>query len=291
MINPRDEKSRENLEKIQKAKSKLLTEVSKINTFEQQDSDLTNKEQNKLKVRLAEKNQQYMDSNAATKKEISKHKKLIHKTERRLSDKNKKMMHMGAKKKQIEIELAEKQLAVKDLEHLLLQKDDTLRELRHQLGYGLNTETAHLNDKLIVLEQKLKEARLDLAKKDAVIELLQKPEFDYSQLVDFDIKNIKTRHVGYPEVAQIEELTFNVQNIIAEPLHNVVCDIVIENNNRRIELDNLPVKTILNSKEKIVKTISLYKHLRSKGVFRVTVWLRQKGQKVALVEQSKTINI
>jgi len=287
---PRNKKSVENLKKVKVAKEKLIKEISKFDAGSPT-IKLTKKEKEKLKKRLADKNKKHMASIQQGKKELSKHKKSVQKLEKRLKEKNKKMMDLSVHKKKVEHELHDTNLAIKDLENLLKQKDETIRGLKHKLDYDSNLELAHLKEKMQALEKKLKEQNLELVKKDTVIELLEKPEFDYSQLVDFDIKHIKTRHVGYPEVAQVEEISFDLRNTLSEPIKNLVCDVVVENENRRIELNNLQIKPILKPKEKIAKTLHIYKHLRSKGAFKVTVWVRQKGQKVALVEQSKTINI
>jgi len=289
---PRDKKSRENLEKVKNLQNKFLNKFTVLEKEEKKEnSNKFKKELRKLNKRISEKNKKHIKSVELGKKEVNKTKKLLTKNEKRLKAKNKKMYIIAAKKKEAENILQETKLAIKDLEQLLKQKDETIHHLRHKLEYDAHIETTHLKEKLIKAEQKLKENQLELVKKDIVIELLEKPEFDYSQLVNFDIRNIKTRHVGYPEVAQLEEITFSLQNIISEPIKDIVCDIVVENPNRKFEIDNLQVKNNLNPKEKMVKTIHLYKHLKTRGLFKVTVWIKQKGQKVALVEQSKTINI
>ncbi|MDD4983324.1 MAG: hypothetical protein PHH82_00595 [Candidatus ainarchaeum sp.] len=292
---PRDKKSRENLEKVRNLSNKFLNEFNVLEKEEKKEtkenSNKLKKELRKLNKRISEKNKKHMKSVETGKKEVSKTKKLLTKNEKRLKAKNKKMYIVAAKKKEAEKTLHETKLTIKDLEQLLKQKDDTIHHLKHKLEYDSHIETTHLKERVTNLEQKLKEHQLELVKKDTVIELLEKPEFDYSQLVNFDIRNIKTRHVGYPEVAQLEEITFSLQNIMAEPIKDLVCDVVVENPNRRFEMDNLQVKNKLNAKEKIIKTIHLYKHLKTRGLFKVTVWIKQKGQKVALVEQSKTINI
>jgi chromosome segregation ATPase len=286
----KNKKSKKKLKIIKKVKKEVIQEVPKQDNDSKQ-LKLSKKEMDKLKKRLADKNQKHMESVQQGKKELNKHKKSVQKLERRLKDKNRKMMEVSVTRKKTENELHDTSLALKDMERLLKHKDDSIAELKHKLEYEYNLELAQLKEKLYGAEKKLKGLNIERAKKDTVIELLEKPEFDYSQLIDFDIKHIKTRHTGYPEVAQIEEISFDLRNIMSEPINNLVCDVVIENENRRIELNDLQVKPVLNPKEKLVKTLHIYKHLRSRGIFKVTVWVRQRGQKVALVEQSKTINI
>jgi DNA repair exonuclease SbcCD ATPase subunit len=229
-----------------------------------------------------------------TKKEpnVKKLHKTIQKTEIRLRKKNQKMMLLNQKKKNCEQELDDLKSRCKDLEYLLNEREQMISNLNTDLEDKYLTKINELTAERKDLLTKIDDLHKEIAQKEATIALLQKSEYEYQGLLSLDIERVKTNWVGWPEGATLEEIDLILANNSSDRLTDVVLDIYLEDEKgQSYKYDNYPVKAELLPKEHISRKIHLFKHLRKRGYYKLTIKVYANQSKNALAEQTKVFNI
>ncbi len=192
--------------------------------------------------------------------------KVLQKTERRLKKKNQFLMDAVKRKKELQ-----KTRPDKDLKFMAdsLQNENT----------SLKKHVEHLKLKVKSLEienethkQKKHELEQDVNQKATIIELLEKGEVEISGICHAVIENVKTKWLGWPDGAIIEEVDVTVLNNSLDELKGVHLDLYVAKDNKIIhKMEGIKTKKDIKPKGKISCKIHLFKSLKKKGVYVLTL--------------------
>jgi len=219
----------------------------------------------------------------------------LQKTEMRLAKKNKLLMDLHKSKRSREAELEGLGIKVKDLEYLLAQKekpkaDAPIAPITTVLIK--DHDAKRLQEDTEALASKVEQLKEEINKKDAIIELLQKPEYEYKGLVTLDIERVKAKWIGWSEGANLEEIDFNVINNSTDSIKNVHMDIYIEDaagNNYTYK--GYKIKSHMEPKERLSRKLHLFKQLKRKGNYKIEVRVFMHGHDKEIAEQTKILQI
>ncbi len=192
--------------------------------------------------------------------------KVLRKTERRLKKKNQFLMDAVKKKRELQ-----KVGPNKDLKFMTesLQNENT----------SLKKHVEHLKLKVKSLEienethkQKKHDLEQDVNQKATIIELLEKGEVEISGICHAVIENVKTKWLGWPDGAIIEEVDVTVLNNSLDELKGMHLDLYISKDNKIIhKLEGIKTKKNIKPKGKISCKIHLFKSLKKKGAYILTL--------------------
>lgn len=101
--------------------------------------------------------------------------------------------------------------------------------------------------------------------------MLGKEEVDIKGLVQTELNNAKVKWMGWPEGAILEELDLNLVNNTTDTLKDIHIDVSIKGPNHFSRLDKLPAKKELKGKENTHFKVHLFKYLKTRGKYYITI--------------------
>lgn|GEM_PF-5745149 len=218
-------------------------------------------------------------------------KKQLQKAEIRLAKKNQMLMDINKAKKNQDLELEDLKTKYKDASFLLDNKKSGLSETHPSINQ-LETELEKVKEDKANVEKEYLKARNTIVQKDAIIELLQKPEYEYKGIVSLDLERIKSKWVGWPEGSNLEEIDFVLVNNSNEEIKHVFADIYISDEyNNHYKCEGIKVSSLLEPKGRISKKIHLFKQLKNRGKYKVELRIFMKGHDKEIAEQTKILII
>lgn len=192
--------------------------------------------------------------------------KVLQKTERRLKKKNQFLMDAVKTKKELQ-----KTGHDKDLKFMA----DSLQNE----NVSLKKHVEHLKLKVKSLEienethkQKKHELEQDLNQKATIIELLEKGEIEISGICHTIVDNIRTKWIGWPDGAIIEEVDVTIVNNSLDELKGIHLDLYLTKDNKILhKVEGIKTKKDIKPKGKTSCKIHLFKSLKKKGAYVLTL--------------------
>ncbi|PIU22256.1 MAG: hypothetical protein COT14_02190 [Candidatus Diapherotrites archaeon CG08_land_8_20_14_0_20_30_16] len=315
------------VEKIQKKRK--LRKPDKTKILNKKIKLLTKKlhKKNKLILKLQHKQKEIYENRdkkkSALEKELEKAKKeskVLPKEEKKAKESVEKLEKVEREKRKLEKELMKikARFRKKNADFMTVVAstrkmiNEPLSELEPKLGYKDKTfivretqkeidllrcenETLKVNLKGIELDiekekQKVDEIKKELAQKDTIIQIMERGEIEIKGIVQTKIDGAKVRWLGWPEGGVLEEIDLSIINNSLDTLRNIHIDLSVRNSESLItRLDKLPAKRTLGPKEKITYKVNLFKYLKKRGTYNITVRLYSTSPPRELDLKEKTI--
>jgi hypothetical protein len=213
--------------------------------------------------------------------------KMTQKLEDRLTKKNTQMMNYIKEKSLLKQELHEFKTRNKDVEFLLDQKEKELSQLYINQKQTCDVEMKRMSAENKDFAELVKTLEREISKKNVVIQLLQKTEYDYNSILGLEVENVRVKWVGWPEGGVFEEVNCSLINHGSESLKDLTLEMTVEDiDGNSFKVDKIPVNYNLKPKQKFNKKISLFKHLKKKGNYKLTLRAFKENYPKEVAEQS-----
>lgn len=220
-------------------------------------------------------------------KKIEKH---LQKAHIRLAKKNRLLMELNKIKRTREAELEHLRIKQKDLEFLLAARDQELSDKKSGPVIVSDSEVKKLEDSKAELVTKVDDLRQEINKKDAIIELLQKPEYEYKGILTLNIERVKANWIGWSEGANLEEIDFSVVNNGTDSMQDVFVDIHLEDSRgNSYTYKGYKIRAHLAPKERVSKKVHLFKQLKRKGNYKLELKVYKGGHDKEIAQQTKVL--
>lgn len=207
---------------------------------------------------------------------------------------------LNSKNKDLEFLLKERDSDVQRLNESLKEKDEVnarLLSLNSQIKdkekeiFDVSSdvdaqrlELQKLQEEKAKVQKELDDMKKEVTKKDTIIDLLQKSEYDYKGMVTFNIERINAKWIGWPEGANLEEIDYVIVNNSDQILSGITMDVYIEDaDNYHYKLENINIKAQLHPKERISRKFHMFKQLKKRGNYKVElkIYVDNRSKEVA----------
>lgn len=236
----------------------------------------------------------YIDSGGVLKKKknVSKikseksNKKLekeLMKTKSRLKKKNRWLMDAVKKRKELE-----KIGPNKDLKFMAESLQNENASLKKHLEH-LKLKVKSLEVENETHKQKKRDLEQDLNQKETIIELLEKGEVEISGIAHTIIDNVKTKWLGWPDGAIVEEVDVKIINNSLDELKGIHLDLYISKNGLIVhKIEGVKTKKDIRPKGETSCKIHLFKTLKKKGAYLLTLktYSESLGKELNCVEKT-----
>lgn len=212
--------------------------------------------------------------------------KVLQKTEKRLKKKNQWLMDAVKKKKELQKAQPDKDL--KFMSESIQNENTSLK--KHLEHLKLKVKSLEIENE--THKQKKRELEQDVNQKATIIELLEKGEIEISGICHAIIENVKTKWLGWPDGAIIEEIDISIVNNCLDELKGIHLDLYISKDAKVIhKMEGIKTKKDIKPKGKISCKIHLFKSLKKKGPYVLTLktYSEDLGKELNVLEKTIVI--